>query len=1192
MKKGVKILCFVFLLIMISFVSAESCLSDSPCSLCPGTNQNTPKSYNLNVTGIKNCTDHSDSYLNGEYELTQRSENWSLCTWDDESDEEVSRVWTYLSKYDDPFSVPIVMQGDRGSVMYFLFYPDSCIETMEADIYSGVSSCSNIENNPDEVYGGHAVLTSCDEFINCSKPKYEYKKCNSADSEDFVCCKDEDRDSHAVSYSVKLKETCNPYGDPQGETRPMSECGDNSIIGECGQCMNIAGSGEPYDGKCVLNSAPKTNGKVCCGDIEPSGSLSFTYRIDERCSSKEKIVPDFYCFNYLYALDNEILKYSHSPFKFIEVDRAIVGGSEEPGPYIFIAGSDAVLAITPDDLTDTHNPLARVETDKEGLICSSFSGEETTHNLDMKSKVSTINDLPEIDSCHFFSFNWPEDSTRKYSLRNELPAFLSFSMNGTDDGEVNQVGNICGDKINKKPKTTIFDSKNVVVCPESVTLKNSVTREVYATAYPVDSLKLLGAKWLGGFPAGDCLAKPVDEKITISYRSDLNFKYQAGRITIDILIQDYAYYPRSDIKYATLGDTRNEVLNYSGISTLLSPVKEQMDDYIDTTRNMGFTSADAVLFNELPGDYSFTDPSINPPNTRFLPMGIWQQSQGVHPAKVYDRITIVIDRASGRVVIGENIWFEQNIKDTVYGKILTGDAGDTRRKVVLSSVWTTDLETIGRNEVGVAWYGLAFIGTTNNQSVFDWIYTTFNDKLKELKQQDEVRSLNEVYYLHNNGSTRTSLDGLSQEEKNEYTMITVTGDKISPVIKDPLLKKANLFTHCYSDDKVKTNTAESKSSVYLVRDEKYTIEGPAYSVVLDNEPAKNITKLFNESGYISILDSEDVLSGCDLQVINEVLFLINPGEEVVLSSSDGAMEILIEEDSVLVPTVVTIKDIEIINCSKEGLFSDSFSYEGLDPSLADYADYLYNLDTEGKFIEGILNMEDYLSNITLSEFDSEISVTRKLPEEMYLLQPTNIILEVRVSDESGNLTLEDGIPSGWTYVDSEDGEYSGGRVLFRLSNVSSDIDVSYSVIPENYNATFYGDFGVLGQEGYFVANISGDSSGEILEPDKDYLLFRTLKTVQDWKQGIKAQEEVGFAIDLWKEHTTPVEEPVVLCNIADVDGDGDVDWDDMNTGGCYADLNRDGIWDTADFILMKSNFGETTATLCRRLPLSGIGDCI
>ena len=94
------------------------------------------------------------------------------------------------------------------------------------------------------------------------------------------------------------------------------------------------------------------------------------------------------------------------------------------------------------------------------------------------------------------------------------------------------------------------------------------------------------------------------------------------------------------------------------------------------------------------------------------------------------------------------------------------------------------------------------------------------------------------------------------------------------------------------------------------------------------------------------------------------------------------------------------------------------------------------------------------------------------------------------------------------------------------------------------------------------------------------------------RNGQEVLGEVGFAIDLWKEHTTPVEEPVVLCNIADVDGDGDVDWDDMNTGGCYADLNRDGIWDTADFILMKSNFGETTATLCRRLPLSGIGDCI
>jgi len=66
----------------------------------------------------------------------------------------------------------------------------------------------------------------------------------------------------------------------------------------------------------------------------------------------------------------------------------------------------------------------------------------------------------------------------------------------------------------------------------------------------------------------------------------------------------------------------------------------------------------------------------------------------------------------------------------------------------------------------------------------------------------------------------------------------------------------------------------------------------------------------------------------------------------------------------------------------------------------------------------------------------------------------------------------------------------------------------------------------------------------------------------------------------------------IECSEADYDGDGDVDWDDMNTGGCYADLNRDGIWDTADFILMKSNFGETTATLCRRLPLSGIGDCI
>ncbi|MFH1710908.1 MAG: hypothetical protein ABH840_01200, partial [Nanoarchaeota archaeon] len=159
-------------LFLVSFVSAEdSCLSDNLCSLCGDTPRlETPKSFTLKVWDNKKCIGGSDSYLNGEYELTQSSFN--SCVWEHNG---VGDVYTVYVWGGTDNSLSAIFYTDYGDTAYFNFdISGSCTETMEADFDSSFL-CDNDNfnvvpiHNSDNVKGGHATLTSCP----MSKPKIE-----------------------------------------------------------------------------------------------------------------------------------------------------------------------------------------------------------------------------------------------------------------------------------------------------------------------------------------------------------------------------------------------------------------------------------------------------------------------------------------------------------------------------------------------------------------------------------------------------------------------------------------------------------------------------------------------------------------------------------------------------------------------------------------------------------------------------------------------------------------------------------------------------------------------------------------------------------------------------------------------------------------------------------------------------------
>ena len=160
MKKLV--LCLLFLILLLgSFVNAETCLSESKCNRCPG-NQDTPKSYTLKVEDVKNCADDSLSELNGEYNLVQYTQDWGDCMWEYSG----SSYASYITLADyfgtSNYEIAATFYTPFGDTTYFSFYPSSsCAETMHADIWE-VASCDD-EHNPDNIYGGTATLTPCKE---------------------------------------------------------------------------------------------------------------------------------------------------------------------------------------------------------------------------------------------------------------------------------------------------------------------------------------------------------------------------------------------------------------------------------------------------------------------------------------------------------------------------------------------------------------------------------------------------------------------------------------------------------------------------------------------------------------------------------------------------------------------------------------------------------------------------------------------------------------------------------------------------------------------------------------------------------------------------------------------------------------------------------------------------------------------
>jgi len=177
MKKLV--LCLLFLILLLgSFVNAETCLSESKCNRCPG-NQDTPKSYTLKVEDVKNCADDSLSELNGKTNLVRYLQDWGKCMYYTPGGDGYP-IYTELFILNNEGLRVNVISGDT---MYFQFNPTSCTETMETEFLSDISCDSSVNKNPLYVYGGTATLTPCKEnnpptIINVPKVVYIKEKAN------------------------------------------------------------------------------------------------------------------------------------------------------------------------------------------------------------------------------------------------------------------------------------------------------------------------------------------------------------------------------------------------------------------------------------------------------------------------------------------------------------------------------------------------------------------------------------------------------------------------------------------------------------------------------------------------------------------------------------------------------------------------------------------------------------------------------------------------------------------------------------------------------------------------------------------------------------------------------------------------------------------------------------------------------